>query len=132
MDPISDMITRIRNAQAVNRERVSVPFSKLKLAIATLLAEAGYVGSVERRKRKARTAEIEYLDIALKYTDGVGAISGLRMISSPSRHIYIKSDDIKPVRSGYGMAVVSTPRGVMTSMAARKERVGGEVLFEIW
>jgi small subunit ribosomal protein S8 len=132
MDPISDMLSRIRNAQAVGREHVTLPFSKLKLSIAQLLVDSGYVTTVERRKRKARTAEVEYLDITLKYVDGVGAIAGIKAVSRPSRHFYVKSKDIRPVRSGYGMAVVSTPKGVMTSLNARKERVGGEVLFEIW
>jgi len=132
MDPISDMLTRIKNAQAVGHERVSIPFSNVKLQIATILKEAGYVGDLERRKRTAKRAEVEYLDLALKYDDGVGAISGIRIISRPSRHIYIKSDQIKPVRSGFGSAVVSTSKGIMTSQSARKAGLGGEVMFEIW
>ena len=131
-DPISDMMTRITNAQAVRHERVSVPFSTVKLKIAQVLKEAGYLGDVERKKRKAKTAEVEYLDLALRYEDGQGAISGMRLISKPSRHIYTKAKAIRPVRSGYGLAVVSTPKGIMSGSAARKENVGGEVMFEIW
>jgi small subunit ribosomal protein S8 len=132
MDPISDMITRIKNAQAVRQEQVWVPFSKVKFTIANLLKEAGYIAEVDRKKRKAKKAEIEWLELKLKYDDGRGAISGVRLISRPSRHIYTKAKEIRPVRSGYGLAVVSTPKGIMSGSAARKENVGGEVMFEIW
>jgi small subunit ribosomal protein S8 len=139
MDPISDMLTRIKNAQAVNHERVSVPFSNVKHQIAQILKNAGYLSDIERRTRKAKRAEVEYLDLRLKYLPdgqagehGVGAISGLRIVSRPSRHIYIKASDIKPVRSGFGSAVVSTSKGIMTSQEARKAGLGGEVMFEIW
>lgn len=126
------MLIRIKNAQAVGHERVSIPFSNVKLQIAQLLKSAGFVGEVERRTRKAKRSEVEYIDVALKYTDSVGAISGMRIISRPSRHIYIKSSDIRPVRSGYGSAVLSTSKGIMTSQEARKAGMGGEVMFEIW
>ncbi|MCC6405351.1 MAG: 30S ribosomal protein S8 [Candidatus Yanofskybacteria bacterium] len=126
------MLTRITNAQAVGHERVEVPFSNVRLQILQLLKSAGYVGDVERRKRKAKKSEIEYLDVALRYADGAGAISGLRIISRPSRHIYIKAAEIRPVRSGYGMAIVSTSKGIMTSQEAKKTGLGGEVMFEIW
>ncbi len=132
MDPISDMMIRIKNAQAVAHEHVSIPFSNVKLQIATILCDAGYVTSVERTKKKAKRSELDYLDLALKYKDGEGAISGIRIVSRPSRHIYIKASEIKPVRSGYGSAIVSTSQGIMTSQAARKAGLGGEVLFEIW
>ncbi len=133
MDPISDMLNRIKNAQAVGHERVSVPFSKVKLQIAQLLNAAGYVGEVERRTRTTKKSEVEYLDVALRYIEGTeGAIAGMRIISRPSRHIYIKSSQIRAVRSGYGTAVVSTSKGIMTSQDARKNGLGGEVMFEIW
>lgn len=132
MDPISDMMNRIKNAQAVGHERVSVPFSNVKMQIAQILKTAGYVGDVERRTRTTKKSEIAYLDLALKYEGGAGAISGLRIISRPSRHIYIKASQIKPVRSGFGTAIVSTSKGVMTSQEARKSGLGGEVMFEIW
>lgn len=133
MDPISDMLNRIKNAQAVGRERVSVPFSKVKLQIAQLLNAAGYIGEVERRTRTTKKSEVEYLDLVLKYIEGTeGAIAGMRIISRPSRHIYIKASQIRAVRSGYGTAVVSTSKGIMTSQDARKNGLGGEVMFEIW
>lgn len=132
MDPISDMLTRITNAQAARKEHVQVPFSKVKSSIATILANAGYVASVERTTRKAVKAELPWLDLVLKYQDGQGAISGVRLMSRPSRHLYTKATQIKPVRSGYGTAVISTSKGIMTSQEARKANLGGEVLFEIW
>lgn len=132
MDPISDMLTRIKNAQAARKEHVWVPFSKVKFRIANLLKETGYISSVDRKKRKAVKAELEWLDLVLKYTDQGGAISGIRIISRPSRHIYTKATEIRPVRSGYGTAVVSTSAGIMTSQEAKKANTGGEVLFEIW
>jgi small subunit ribosomal protein S8 len=132
MDPISDMLTRITNAQAAGHAKVSVPFSGVKLQIAQLLRIAGYVASVERTKRATKKAEHDYLDLELKYTVGVGAIAGTRIISRPSRHIYIKATEIRPVRSGYGTAIISTSQGVMLSKEARKAGLGGEVLFEIW
>jgi small subunit ribosomal protein S8 len=132
MDPISDMLVRIQNAQAARKERVWVPMSKIKFHIASLLLEAGYISSVDRKKRKAKKAELEWLDLVLKYQDQLGAISGIRIISRPSRHIYMKAHEIRPVRSGYGTAVVSTSKGVMTSRQAKEAHLGGEVLFEIW
>lgn len=134
MDPIADMLTRITNAQAVRHERVSVPFSKVKWAIATVLKASGYLAEVERKKRKAQKAEVEYLDLTLQYLpDGqAGAISGVRLVSRPSRHLYAKAHELRPVRSGFGMAVISTPQGILSATEARKQNVGGEVLFEIW
>lgn len=144
MDPIADMLTRITNAQAVRHERVSVPFSNVKFTIAKLLESKGYLSGVERKKRPGRAgktvkAEVEYLDLALKYLPAdkaggvtLGAISGIRLLSRPSRHLYIKASQIKPIRSGYGTLVVSTPKGILAGADARKEKVGGELMFEIW
>ncbi len=132
MDPISDMLTRITNAQAVGHEHVAVPFSTVKFHIAQILHAAGYLGTIERTKRTTPTSETEYLDIALAYADGEGAISGVRIMSRPSRHLYLKANAIRPVRSGHGTAIISTSKGIMTSQDARKAGVGGEVLFEIW
>jgi small subunit ribosomal protein S8 len=132
MDPIANMLTSITNAQAARKPTLVVPFSNVKLAIAELLARQGYVASVERGKRKARTAEVDVITLTLKYTNGEGAISGARLISKPSRHLYSKASQLRPVRSGYGIAVLTTPAGIMTNVEARKARTGGEVLFEIW
>lgn len=109
-----------------------MPFSKAKFAIANILKESGFVSDVQRSKKKGKKAEHDYLDITLKYQDGQGAISGLKLISRPSRHMYIKADEIKKIRSGYGLAIISTPKGIMNSKEARKQNVGGEVMFEVW
>ena len=132
MDPISDMLIQIKNAQAVGHEQVVLPFSKVKLRIAEILKAAGYLGDVEKKKKKAEKTEHEYLYLTLKYQDNQGALSGLKIISRPSRRMYIKAKEIKPVRSGYGLAVISTPKGIMNSKEARKNNLGGEILFEVW
>ncbi len=126
------MLTRLTNAQAVRHESVMVPFSTVKFKIAQLLKDAGYLAEVDRKKRKAKKSEVEWLDLKLRYDDSRGAITGIRLVSRPSRHIYTKAKEIRPVRSGYGLAVVSTPKGIMSGATARKENVGGEVMFEIW
>jgi len=127
------MLIRIKNAQAVGNEQVSVPFSNMKLRIAQILKEGGFVMDVERRKKKAKKTEFEYLAITLKYgEENRPAISGFKIISKPSRHMYFGVKEIKPVRSGYGMGVISTPKGVMNSKEAKKQNLGGEMLFEVW
>jgi small subunit ribosomal protein S8 len=132
MDPIANMLTQIKNAQMVSADRTVLPFSKMKWKIASILKEAGYLSTVDRSKKKAVKAEHDYLELGLKYNDGAGAINGINIVSRPSRHMYAKTDELKPVRSGFGIAVVSTSKGIMTNKEARKEGVGGEVLFEIW
>lgn len=128
-DPIGDFIIRIKNANAVKKESVSVPFSKIKLAISELLFNKGFVGKVsEKIKGKAK-----YLNIELLYTeDGKPIVSGTQRISKPSRRIYEKSKNIRPFKKGYGLSVFSTPKGIMADMDAKKENLGGEFLFNIW
>jgi len=139
MDPIADMLTRIKNAQAVNKDRTVMPFSNAKHRIATILKEEGYLAGVERKKHKAGRTEHEIIEVVLKYQPaphagerGLGAISGVRLVSKPSRRLYTGAKAIRPVRSGYGTAIITTPKGIMTSKQARKENVGGEIMFEIW
>lgn len=131
--PISDMLIRLKNAQAVGKEQVSVPFSTMKLKIAEILKTGGFINDFEKRKKKAQKSEIDYLSVSLKYgEDKLPGISGFKIISRPSRHIYLGAKDIKSVHSGYGIAVISTSKGVMSSKDARKQNLGGEILFEIW
>ncbi len=132
MDPIADMLIRIKNAQAVRGEQVVMPFSKTKFKIANILKDAGYISEVERKNKKAKKAEHEYLQLTLKYSDKQGALSGVRIISRPSRRMYIKALEIKPVRSGYGMAIISTSKGIMNSKEAHKMGLGGEIICEVW
>ena len=137
MYPIADMLIRIKNAQAVRHEQVLVPFSKVKFAVAQILQSTGYINSVERVKKPARPGttskiEHEYLLFTLKYQDGLGALNGVKIISRPSRHMYVSAKEVKPVRSGHGVAVISTSQGIMSSKEAKKQKIGGEILFEIW
>lgn len=128
LDPIIDMLNQIRNGQAVQKPEVSVVLSNLKYEIARALHEAGFLGEV----KKAVKGKNKILRITLKYDNGVPAISGLRRISKQGQRIYAKLRDIKAVRGGYGISIMSTPKGIMTNKQAKKEKLGGEVLLEIW
>lgn len=128
IDPITDMLNQIRNADAVKKPEVSVPFSNLKYEIAKVLVQEGMIGEA----KKATKGKNKIMKITLKYDNGVSAISGLRRISKPGQRIYGKWSEIKRVRGGYGISVVSTPKGLMTNKEARKQKLGGEVLLEIW
>lgn len=132
MSPIADMLAIIMNAQAVNKESAVFPFSRMKFDIANVLKAGGYLAKVERKKRKGKKSEHEFISVTLKYDEHGPAIDGVKLISRPSRRMYIKASQIKPVRSGHGIAVISTPKGIMSSKEARKQKLGGEILFEIW
>lgn len=123
-DPISDMLTRIRNALHRNKVDVKMPSSKLKVAIVNILKEEGYVTgfSVEEKDKKAT------LTIELKYYDGKPVIESIKRISKPSLRSYKSVDDLPKVMGGLGVAVVSTAKGVMTDKSAREHSIGGEVL----
>ena len=127
-DPISDMLTRIRNAQAVKKHEVVLPFSKIKYEIAKLLAREEYVNSVEKTKDK-----FDMLRIELKYKEnGDPMIEHIRRISKPGQRIYISADKLPRILNDLGIAVLSTSQGVMTNKKARRMKVGGELLFEVW
>ncbi len=126
-DPISDMLTRIRNASLVRKTEVRMPYSKLKHAIAKILMEEGFVMSVD----KAAEGHGE-LKIALKYDGREPAIRNIKRISRPGRRLYFPHDRLPRVLSDQGIAVVSTSQGVMTNKLARKRRLGGEVLCEVF
>jgi len=127
-DPIADMLTRIRNAQAVLRPIVSIPFSDLKYRIAKILERERFIEKVEKRS-KGKTKEIQ---VVLKYDNGISGILGLKKVSKPGQRIYLSAREIRPVRGGYGIAIISTQKGLMTDKKARKQRLGGEVIAEIW
>jgi small subunit ribosomal protein S8 len=124
-DPIADMLNRIRNAQAVSKETVVIPYSNLKYEIAKILEEQKLIGKIEKKGRSPR----KIIEIALKYP---AVISGLRRISKPGQRIYARVKEIKPVRGGYGISIVSTPKGLMTNKEARRKKLGGEIICEIW
>lgn len=125
-DPISDFLIRLQNASMVGKTRVSLPLSRMKLSIAQILAREGYVAEVDAAKKD------NLLSVTLVYKNGRPAISGVKRISKPSRRMYMGTRDLKPVRRGHGLLVLSTPAGVLTGKEAREKRVGGEALFEIW
>jgi small subunit ribosomal protein S8 len=129
-DPIADMLTRIRNAVRARHPRVDLPASKLKVEIARILKEEGYVSGykvVEDGKVK------KILRVMLRYTpDRRSVITDLRRVSRPGSRRYVGKSAVRPVVGGMGIAILSTPRGVMTGQTARRERVGGELLCEVW
>ncbi len=128
-DPVGDLIVRLTNAGAIRKETVSVPFSAFKLAIVEKLKEAGFVGSVEKKGKKVRKT----IDVVLKYdASGKSVISGAKRISKPGRRMYRSVHEIHGVRYGQGALILSTPMGVLTDKEAKKAKVGGEALFEIW
>jgi small subunit ribosomal protein S8 len=128
-DPVSDMLTRLRNATTVRHDRTDVPASKMKLEIAKILKQEGFI----RTFKLLEEGPQGLIRIYLKYADdGEPAIHGVRRISKPGRRVYRGADDLPKVRNGLGVAVVSTNRGVLTDEQARGLRVGGEVLCEVW
>lgn len=133
-DPISDMLTRIRNAVLVGHNMVAFPSSKIKVAIAKILKEEGYVSGYEVVDGKVAGQKV--LRIRLKYVgerrERRPVITGLERISRPGRRVYTGKQDIPWVLSGMGIAIVSTPKGVMTGQRARQLGVGGEVLCKVW
>jgi small subunit ribosomal protein S8 len=128
-DPIADMLTRIRNALMAHKPSVSVPGSKLKLAIAELLREEGYVDGVAFED----DTQQGYISLTLRYwQDQIPAIAGLRRVSSPGRRIYVKASDIPKVLGGLGICILSTSKGILTGYEAARQNVGGELLCEVW
>jgi len=128
MDPISDMLTSIRNALVVKSPRVKIPFSNLKYGIAKILEKEGFIEKVEKKGKRMR----RFIEITLKYTDNLPAISGLKRISKPGQRIYSHWKKIKRVKGGYGIAIISTSKGLMTDKEARRQKLGGEIICEIW
>jgi small subunit ribosomal protein S8 len=125
---ITEMLNKIRNAQAVLKEQVDIPFSNFKYEIAKILEKYNFAESVEKKGKKDK----KIIEITLKYTEKVPAISGLKRISRPGQRIYKSFKELRPVKSGYGIAIISTPKGLMTDKEARKQRLGGEVICEVW
>ena len=124
-----DLITRIKNAQAAKKETLKMPFSNMDFAVAELLAKNSFIDDAQKKGRMPK----RIIEIKLKYDDdGQGAISGLKLLSRPSRRLYAGAKELRPVRQGYGLGVISTPKGVMTYGEARRAKLGGQILFEIW
>jgi small subunit ribosomal protein S8 len=130
-DPIADFLTRIRNGITAAHETVELPASKLKVEIARILAEQGYIRSYEVRENEQGAGEV--LVVELKYTESrVSVISGLKRVSRPGRRTYADSKSVPKVLGGMGTTIMTTSNGVMTGHDARKQGVGGEVLAQVW
>jgi small subunit ribosomal protein S8 len=123
-----NLLTQIKNAQAVKKESVKTFYSKMDEKILEVLKDNHYVEDFEKKGRGAK----RILDVKLEYDDGGGVINGIKFISKPSRRLYINYKDIKPVKHGYGSLILSTSKGILTGKEAKKMKVGGEALFEIW
>ena len=129
-DPIADFLTRIRNAAAAKHQRVDVPASRLKAEIARILKEEGYI-STFKMVEESKTRKV--LRVFLKYTpDRRSVISGIKRISKPGARRYLGYEEIRPVVGGLGINILTTPKGLMTGRAARKTKLGGEILCEVW
>jgi small subunit ribosomal protein S8 len=135
-DPISDMLSRIRNAVSAKHQRVDLPASKLKAEIARILQDEGYIQGfrlIEEPAVKAGRRPQQMIRLFLKYgPHGERVITGLERISRPGRRVYLGVDDVPPVLGGLGTNILTTSRGVMTGRAAKKAGVGGEVLCNVW
>jgi small subunit ribosomal protein S8 len=128
-DPIADMLTRIRNANTALHPQVSMPSSKLKEEVAKILASEGYLDSYKVEDAKVG----KKLTVTLRYSnDRDRVLNGIRRISSPGRRVYKAANDLERVRGGIGVSIVSTSDGLLTDREARRRKVGGEVLCEVW
>jgi small subunit ribosomal protein S8 len=127
-DPIADMLTRIRNSIRIKSEKVDIPISKIKLEIAKILKEEGFIRAYKILKDRKQGI----LRVIPKYTDSQSVISGLKRISKPGRRVYVASDKIPKVMGGLGVAILTTSKGVLSDKACRGEGVGGEVICYVW
>ncbi len=127
-DPISDFLTRIRNASKAKKVKVEIPSSKMKAGLAEILKKNGYIYDYKIDEDSKQNV----ITVLLKYSDGVPAINGLKRISKPGLRIYKKSDDLPRVLNGLGTAVISTSKGLLTEKEARRQDTGGEVVCFIW
>ncbi|MEK7590188.1 MAG: 30S ribosomal protein S8 [Patescibacteria group bacterium] len=123
-----DLITKIKNAQQAKKEKIKVPYSNMDMVILEILSKYGYIGELAKKGRMPKRV----IEIKLMYEDGLGAIAGVKIISKPSRRFYASYKDIKLVKQGYGLGLISTSKGIMAFHEARKQKVGGQLLFAIW
>ncbi len=131
-DPIADMLTRIRNALAVKKPEVILPFSKIKMAVAEILAKQGYIKKAEKIDAGSNGSSHQEIKIVLKYLGPQPAITKLERISKPGRRVYAPADKLPVVLNNLGIAIISTSQGLMTNKEAKKKNLGGEVICEIY
>lgn len=127
-DPIGDMLIQIKNAALAKNSTIELPYSKLKKALADVLLQEGYIGSAEKVGQDPKAN----LKISVKYEDGVSAITDLKRISKPGLRRYVTHNEIPTVVGGMGIAILSTPKGLLTGKEAKKQGIGGELLCKIW
>lgn len=128
MDTVANMLVAIKNGNHALKESVTIPHAKLSYAIAEKLSKEGFVGPIAKKTRRGRPV----IEVSLLATNRIPKIREISRISKPSRRLYASVHDIKPFKNGHGMFVLSTPKGILSDKEARKEHVGGEILFSIW
>ena len=127
-DPIGDMIARIKNAQLRNHKKVQLPSSKFKVKIAEVLKSEGYIIDYKVYQESNKP----YLEISLKYNSGNPVISSIQRVSKPGRRIFSRAESLPKINNGLGIAIISTPKGVMTDIDARKQKIGGEIICKVF
>ncbi|MFH1170532.1 MAG: 30S ribosomal protein S8 [Candidatus Vogelbacteria bacterium] len=127
-DPIADMITRLRNAARAHLPTATVEYSNFKMAVAQTLLENGFITTATKKGKKIK----KLIEMTLAMNGRQPKLLGVTRVSKPSRRVYQGARELRPVRQGYGELIISTPQGIMTGSAARRAKVGGEVLFKIW
>jgi small subunit ribosomal protein S8 len=123
-----DILSQIKNAQGAKKEVIQTPYSNFDFAIARVLADAKYIKDVQKKTSNKKN----FLEITLAYPGGKPALSDFKIFSTPGRRLYSTYRELKPIRQNYGMAILSTPKGILNNKTARKEKVGGEYLCEVW
>ncbi len=129
-DPIADMLTRIRNAVRVDLPHVDMPTSKIKRGVADVLKREGFIW--DWQEVQDESSPVPQLRIVLKYVNGQGLIQSIRRISKPGRRVYMKASELRPILNGLGIRILSTSRGIMSDREARRRKIGGEVLAEVY
>ena len=127
-DPIGDMLARLKNSQKRNHKKIELPSSKFKMKIAEILKSEGYIVDYEVKSEQNKSN----LEISLKYSSGSPVISSIERVSKPGRRIFYSAESLPRVNNGLGIAIISTPKGVMTDIDARKQKVGGEIICKVF
>lgn len=128
MDTISDLLIRVKNAGNAGHATVLVPYSKFKEAVISVLQKEGFVKGFSKKGKKVT----RFIEVELAYVGENPKIKGVERVSKPSKRVYTKVGEVRSVRQGYGMLILSTPKGILTDKQAKREQVGGESLFKIW
>ncbi|HOK34535.1 MAG TPA: 30S ribosomal protein S8 [Candidatus Paceibacterota bacterium] len=131
-DPLSDMIAQIKNAQAVKKETVSIPYSRLKWAILEILEKNNYIGEINKLQKKGGKIIKIKLNYEQKNLEKIPKIKEINRISKPSQRVYVEAQEIFPFKKGKGIRILSTSKGLMTDKEAKEMNIGGEVLLEVW